>query len=155
KEADWLGKLWARWGDALREAGFLPNEMQGAYDKTELLELYVALARELGRLPTANDMRLKGRADHRFPNQKTFERFGPKEKLVQQVAEYCRGKGGSDDVLRWCDVYVPRRKDTPADEQLTSEATDQIEIGFVYLMKSGRYYKIGRSNSAGRREYEL
>ena len=29
------------------------------------------------------------------------------------------------------------------------------EVGFVYLMKSGRYYKIGRSNSSGRREYEL
>ncbi len=29
------------------------------------------------------------------------------------------------------------------------------EIGFVYLIKSGRYYKIGRSNSSGRREYEL
>jgi hypothetical protein len=28
-------------------------------------------------------------------------------------------------------------------------------IGFVYLMKSGRHYKIGRSNAAGRREYEL
>jgi hypothetical protein len=25
----------------------------------------------------------------------------------------------------------------------------------VYVMKSGRFYKIGRSNSAGRREYEL
>jgi hypothetical protein len=29
------------------------------------------------------------------------------------------------------------------------------DLGFVYLIKSGRYYKIGCSNSAGRREYEL
>jgi hypothetical protein len=27
--------------------------------------------------------------------------------------------------------------------------------GYVYLAKSGRHYKIGRSNSIGRREYEL
>jgi hypothetical protein len=27
--------------------------------------------------------------------------------------------------------------------------------GFVYLIRSGRHYKVGRSNSAGRREYEL
>ncbi len=29
------------------------------------------------------------------------------------------------------------------------------DFGFVYLIKSGRYYKVGRSNAAGRREYEL
>ena len=29
------------------------------------------------------------------------------------------------------------------------------ESGFVYLLKSGRFYKIGRSNAVGRREYEL
>lgn len=29
------------------------------------------------------------------------------------------------------------------------------EFGFVYLLKSGRHYKIGRSNAAGRREREL
>ena len=29
------------------------------------------------------------------------------------------------------------------------------EFGFVYLIKSGRYFKIGKTNSAGRREYEL
>jgi hypothetical protein len=28
-------------------------------------------------------------------------------------------------------------------------------LGYVYLMKSGRHYKIGRSSSVGRREWEL
>jgi hypothetical protein len=28
-------------------------------------------------------------------------------------------------------------------------------MGFVYLIKSGRFYKIGKTNAAGRREYEL
>ena len=31
----------------------------------------------------------------------------------------------------------------------------QSEIGFVYLIKSGRFYKIGKTNAAGRREREL
>ena len=36
KECEWLGKFRARWREALLEAGFIPNQLQGAYDKTEL-----------------------------------------------------------------------------------------------------------------------
>ena len=36
-----------------------------------------------------------------------------------------------------------------------AQATEAASLGFVYLMKSGNYYKLGRSNAAGRREYEL
>jgi len=37
-----------------------------------------------------------------------------------------------------------------------SEGRDpEADEGFVYLIKSGRYYKIGKTNAAGRREYEL
>ena len=31
----------------------------------------------------------------------------------------------------------------------------EVAVGFVYLAKSGRFYKIGKTNAAGRREYEL
>ena len=34
-----------------------------------------------------------------------------------------------------------------------ADATDLV--GYVYLLKSGRYYKIGRTNATGRREREL
>ena len=50
KKTDWFGKIWARWGDALREAGFGPNQLQGAYDKTELLDKYAKLAQEQWRM---------------------------------------------------------------------------------------------------------
>lgn len=45
---------------------------------------------------------------------------------------------------------MPDRKQRSREDEASGE-----EIGFVYLIKSGRYYKIGRSNSSGRREYEL
>ena len=48
---------------------------------------------------------------------------------------------------------MPRRRDRK--QHLREKEAGADEIGFVYLIKSGRYYKIGRSNSSGRREYEL
>ncbi|MGH8246434.1 MAG: hypothetical protein ACREUU_08375 [Gammaproteobacteria bacterium] len=42
KSSDWRGKLWARWSDALVEAGFQPNLLQGPRDGEELLEKLAA-----------------------------------------------------------------------------------------------------------------
>lgn len=49
-----------------------------------------------------------------------------------------------------CQCYAPAGTE-PEEVPVPSENTD----GFVYLLKSGRFYKIGRSNAVGRREYEL
>src|SRR5271170_1010666 len=57
--ADWFGVHWARWGDALREAGFKPNQMNAAFDKEHLLKMYAEFAMELGRLPVRGDLKLK------------------------------------------------------------------------------------------------
>ena len=35
------------------------------------------------------------------------------------------------------------------------EKTAEDELGCVYLLKAGRFYKIGRTNALGRREREL
>jgi hypothetical protein len=74
--SDWLGKIWARWGDALREAGFKANEPQGAYDEDNLLEAYIRLARELGRFPVEAELRMQRRRDANFPSHSTFRKFG-------------------------------------------------------------------------------
>jgi Meiotically Up-regulated Gene 113 (MUG113) protein len=44
-------------------------------------------------------------------------------------------------------------QDQNASENSRRNAAEQL--GFVYLLKSGRYYKVGKSNAAGRREREL
>jgi len=50
KATDWHGKFWARWSDALREAGFQPNSFNNAYDEGGILEKFIVLIRELDRL---------------------------------------------------------------------------------------------------------
>jgi len=149
--ADWFGIYWARWGDALREAGFEPNQLQAAYEKEDLLRKYAELAKELGRLPVRGDLGLKRRSDPEFPSWNTFERLGKKADLIRNLAEFCHSSEDFRDVLRWCEGYL-NAIGSDADEETSKQ--DEV-IGYVYLFKSGRFYKIGKSNSAGRREYEL
>lgn len=146
---DWSGLHWARWADAVREAGFSANQLNCAFEREGLLEKYADFARELGRLPAKADLQMKRRSDSAFPSHNTFNRLGAKADLVAQLREFCRLHLGYEGVVRWCDGYEPAG--------LSDESTEpqDVAIGYVYLIKSGRFYKIGRSNSVGRREYEL
>jgi Meiotically up-regulated gene 113 len=152
KYHDWFGIHWARWGDAVREAGFTPNELRGAFDGSDVLERYASLAHELGYLPTKGEIRIKKRADPSFPNDKVFDRFGAKRKLIEQVLTYCRSGGVYEDVAQACEEHLRSQEETKVEEIVPLK---DVEIGFVYLIRSGKFYKIGRSNAAGRREREI
>jgi Meiotically Up-regulated Gene 113 (MUG113) protein len=152
KEFDWFGKYWARWSDAVKEAGFTPNQFQGAYDEQVLFDKFIALIRELGHFPIASDIRLKSYSDKSFPNLSTFEtRWGTKIQRAKIIAEYCKQHKGYGDILALCQPILEQGQSSKVKEN----DLDDTVIGFVYLIKNGRYYKIGRSNSVGRREYEL
>ncbi len=70
--------------------------------------------------------------------------------MLVLVLEYCQTREGYEDVVALCKA-TPNGTKQPT----KSEIASGLEIGFVYLIKSGRYYKIGRSNAAGRREREI
>jgi hypothetical protein len=150
KEADWKGKYWARWNDAVSEAGLEPNQKTTAYEESLLIEKYISLMRELGRFPVVAEIRMKVRADASFPNDRTFERFGSKSEFASKILDYCQTKPGCEDVAALCATLADRAKTNGAEV-----GDSETVIGFVYLMKSGKFYKLGRSNAAGRREYEL
>lgn len=51
-----------------------------------------------------------------------------------------------------CDRYLAQN----VVDTTTSTPNSPVEnFGYVYLLKSGRFYKIGKTNAVGRREYEL
>ncbi len=52
-------------------------------------------------------------------------------------------------------IVAPLLESGEVETEEKSGADEPPELGYVYLLKSGRHYKIGRTNSAGRREYEL
>ena len=147
---DWFGKHWKSWGDALREAGFQANTMQGPISEDELLERYASLARELGRVPVRGDLMLKRRSDPTFPSQKVFDRFGAKADLQARAREYCLARESLASIAQ---LFPLTAIIDESDEHETSARTQTL--GFVYLLKAGRHYKIGRTNSVGRRAREL
>lgn len=150
KESDWKGRLWARWGDALREAGLEPNRFNVPFDESFLLKKYIDLVRELGRLPVSAELRMKASSDSTFPSRDALGRWGGKVDLVARLAEFCRKHAEFTDILGYCEEYLSKTRPPKKGVSSPNEIT-----GFVYLIKFGRHYKIGRSNAAGRREREL
>ena len=155
KTSDWQGKFWARWGDALVEAGFKPNQLQGPRSEEDLLGALASLARELGHFPVANEIKLKARTEAGFPWHNTFTKFGGKHSLAARLRAFCRNRG-EEDVAAMCDAVVSRTsRSTPTAEDAETGTTTQL--GYVYLIKHGtrREYKIGRTNNMLRREGEI
>lgn len=141
KESDWLGKFWVRWSDAVREAGFSPNAMQSAYSDEWLLEKYAMLVRDLGRCPTHPDLRLKSRNDCEFPSHSTFSRFGSKTELLARLIAHCRSRDAYSDIVAICEPLLPSIEPP----QRTPLQRAEEGMGFVYLIKAGRHYKIGKT----------
>ena len=89
---------------------------------------------------------MKEQQDHTFPSHSTFHRLGPKATVLQRVCHYAQERGW-EDVVKLCTTTSPVEPSTPPQ--------DSVMVGCVYLAKAGKYYKIGRTNAMGRREYEL
>ena len=151
KESDWSGRYWTRWSDAVREAGHEPNKMQEAFPEEFLLHSLASFIRELGRFPTSADLKMKSRNDPSFPSHNTFNRLGRKAARARQLVEFCASHDGLDDVA---DIAKPLAATCPP--RYTERDEPEVDsFAFVYQMKSGKYYKIGRSVSAEKRAYEV
>ena len=146
-----VGRYWARYGDAVREAGFDPNTLNAALSEQFLLEKYLDLVTKLGQVPTRGEMRLERRNESAFPSVNVYGRFGSKSDLVARALEHCRETGAHPEaraILESANIARPAR--------LRDEPPDSATYGFVYLVQGHRgEYKIGRTNLVDRRLAEL
>jgi Meiotically up-regulated gene 113 len=150
-EGHWSGRYWARWSDAVKEAGLLPNQMNVQLDADIILGQLAALVRELGRFPVSAEMRMHKRANPAFPNDKVFERFGNRAQLRQAVVVYCESQGEFEDVAAIC-RQTSSAADDGSDEPvpgISAYNASNTKDGYVYLvlLKVGREkrYKIGKA----------
>lgn len=152
----WEGKFWVCYGDALKEAGYPPNEFRFAYDENLLINKLIDLIRELGHFPARRELKLKSHSDPGFPSPSPFRRLGgTKAALAGRVLRHCEQQPspGHEDVIAICEPICAETNAEEPNNRVRKQ--DLSQMGFVYLMKFQRHYKIGRTNAAGRREREL
>jgi len=149
RPSTWLGVYWARWGDALQEAGLDANDKQAPTDREFILEKLAEAARHYGRVPVYSELRLYARVDPEFPAHSTISnRFQGKDEWIDALREWISGKS------EFADVAAMLPAPTPATNSPVSVTTKPTE-GHVYLIKSGDFYKIGRSDELERRVKEI
>jgi len=143
----WLGKIWARWGDALTDAGFEPNEWQGKRDSDEILEGLIGAIRHYGHFPSNAELTFYRQSEPSVPHVKAVRRhFGHRHQLLAVLEKRCEEDSAYSDVL----PLLPKIEATTA---APDEPT--VRDGHVYLIKSGDFYKVGRSDELERRVKEI
>jgi len=137
REHEVVGRLWARWGDALAEAGFDNNTVNPKLGEDDLLCHYVRLARKLRRLPTTKDLRFEAAGSPGFPHPTTFtRRYGGITQLKERVRAWCEANPGNDDILSLLPVTPPTDDDSSGDH-------GAFAIGVVHLINLGAITRSG------------
>ncbi|WP_163747965.1 GIY-YIG nuclease family protein [Mycobacterium noviomagense] len=152
KESDWRGRYWVSWSDAIAEAGLQPNSMQSRRHEDEyILRRMALLARKLGRFPTEAHLRLERRSDDSFPSCGSIRaRLGDKSAQLARLRIFTETEPDLADVNELLATNVADDEPEPSQSSISTHPN-----GVVYLIKSGRFHKIGRSNHVGRRSYEI
>jgi hypothetical protein len=145
-----LVQHWATYGEAVREAGFEPNKLQGPIDHRVVLGRLIELTRALGHVPTSNELRKARASDRSFPTSGVFERLGSKDERVVKALGLCRELPEYGDVEQVLEAYITEREGELSAPSVPD--ADPLSYGFVYLARGHRgEYKIGRTNLVDRR----
>jgi hypothetical protein len=107
------------------------------------------LTRSLGRYPTRDEQDLHHRENPSFPFNRTLVgRLGNKSEQVARLIDFAHSHDGFEDVASVVQPLAATPRATPAQVALGVK-------GSIYLMQSGKHYKIGFSGHVGRRAYEV
>lgn len=152
KQSAWKGKYWARWTDAVREAGYDPNAMMQKIPDEDILEQLAGFITKLGYFPVRDEINVYARTASGFPVWQTIrKRYGGMPQTAAALLEYS-GKTGNLVLAKLCEGRIEREALKPRDEERPRQPI-AVEAGFVYLKYSPslRLYKIGKANNSDKR----
>jgi Meiotically up-regulated gene 113 len=146
REHQWHGVYWARWNDALNEAGFESQQLNQKADREFIIEKVAQAIRYYKKFPTFAELMLYKNIDDEIPAPKTLRRhFGA-------------GSGTSDAVREWIEKnlsYADLLDLLPKSQKPSNAISKTNADGFVYLIKSGQFYKIGRGDELEKRVKQI
>lgn len=144
---EWRGVYWARWSEALAEAGLTPNSKTEKVDDERRLEQLALVVRHFGKWPPNIEFRMHRKSRPALPTDKTITTaYGNRTQMLERLATWASSRDDYLDVAGMLAAHV-----------LSSQSMPQktLKEGLVYLMRSGAYYKIGRSDEIERRVKEI
>lgn len=145
-----LGRYWATWNEAVKDAGLeTASFMRPSTPEESVLEAIAQLVARLQKWPTENEFSLARRRDSSFPSLKVMRRLRAEGTLPAKLLAHFADRPGLDNVRE-----IAAQQALPGPQEGTSYERAPIQ-GYVYMMRSGRRYKIGRSNSPARRHREI
>ncbi len=148
-EHQWSGVIWARWSDALVDAGFQANKLQLRFETTDVVAHIAQACRRYGRVPTVAEMKLCRRDDPGFPSKGAIaSHFPTRTALLSALAKLAENDPDFSDIAALLPAHEPKT-------ELQAPATTLPTDGMVYLLISGKHHKIGRSNELERRIKEV
>lgn len=74
RESAWKGKYWVRWTDAVREAGYDPNELTKRIPDEDILGKLAELIVKLGYFPVRHEINMHARTLPGIPIWNTIKR---------------------------------------------------------------------------------
>jgi hypothetical protein len=146
-----LGAHWTKWNDALVEAGVGTSSFfQPRTEDTSVVEAFVQLVNKLKKWPTQYDLQMERRRNKSFPSVPVIRRVKKASPFASRILSYCAERADLADVARIAEevMKIEMAKEAP----LLGSAPI---VGYVYMMRSGRRYKIGHTNSPTRRHREV
>jgi hypothetical protein len=150
KRHEWLGKYWARWGDALAEAGFAQNEWTAAHGEMYVMESLLGLARNLQKFPTKYDILSARNIDPQMPSYKAVSHLGTRTELREKLLKFCSTDPRHIELIPLISS-IPTKQKSP----LIPVEEDPKTSGYVYLVRAQTAYKIGSTRAPYRRVSEI
>jgi len=140
----------AGWNDLMSRLGIEPQQFSNArIPLGELAKSVASLSVELGKWPTEDDIRRARRRDPSFPGLDAIRPFRRSGALAATVVAIADEQPALHAARSYAEPHLVRE---PAE---VDEHTSARIQGYVYMIRSGRRYKIGKSTDPSRRFREV